>query len=55
MNQNNFIKYKTNIYEIINEEYILLNNKQKYNKEFWEMINLLLNASCFIIWINSIC
>ena len=53
MNQNNFIKYKTNIYEIINEEYILLNNKQKYNKEFWEIINLLLNLSLFILWLNK--
>jgi len=53
MKQENFIKYQTSIFEIINSEYLLLNNNKKYNKEFWEIINLLLSTCLFIIWLNK--
>jgi hypothetical protein len=49
----NYIKYQNNIFDIINSEYLILNNNKKYNKEFWEIINLLLNSSLFVFFLNK--
>jgi hypothetical protein len=50
----NYIKYQNKILDIINSEYLILNNNKKYNKEFWEIINLTLNSSLFILWLNKL-
>lgn len=54
INFDNLLKYESNIFEIINNEYKDFIVNKKFNKEFWEMINLLLNLSIFILWINKI-
>jgi hypothetical protein len=51
--EENYIKYQTSIFKIINSEYLLLNNNNKYNKEFWEIINLILSTSLYILWLNK--
>jgi len=51
---NNLLKYENNIFEIINNEYKDFIVNKKFNKEFWEMINILLNLSIFILWANNI-
>ena len=50
--QKDYLQNQNKIFNIINSEYLLLNNNKKYNKEFWESINLLLNSSLFILWLN---
>jgi hypothetical protein len=50
---NNYIKYKNNILDFINNQYINLLNNKKYNKEFWEIVNLLLNSSGYYLWIEE--
>jgi len=47
------IKYNQ-IFDIIISEYIKLTNNKKYNKEFWEIINLLLNTTSYILWLNQL-
>jgi hypothetical protein len=54
INFDNYNKYKNNIFDLINEQYLFLINNKKFNKEFWEMINLLLNCSGFILWLNNL-
>lgn len=53
INFNKYDKYQDKIFYIINDQYLFLINNKKFNKEFWEMINLLLNCSGFILWLNS--
>jgi len=50
---NNLLKYENEIFEIINYQYKDFINNKKFNKEFWEMINLLLNSSAFILWSDN--
>jgi len=50
INFENLVKYENEIFEIIDDEYKHFINNKKYNKEFWEMINLLLNVSGFVLW-----
>jgi hypothetical protein len=50
---NNIKVYQEKILEIINNEYINLTSNNKFNKEFWEMINLLLNCSGYIISLDN--
>ena len=54
INCNDYDKYQNNIFSIINEQYLFLINNKKFNKEFWEMINLLINCSGFILWLSNL-
>jgi hypothetical protein len=51
INFDKYDKYQDKIFKIVNEQYLFLINNKKFNKEFWEMINLLLNCSGFILWL----
>jgi hypothetical protein len=53
INFDKYDKYQDKIFKIVNEQYLFLINNKKFNKEFWEMINLLLNCSGFILWLNN--
>lgn len=53
INFDKYNKYQDKIFKIVNEQYLFLINNKKFNKEFWEMINLLLNCSGFILWLNN--
>jgi hypothetical protein len=53
INFNNYDEYQNDIFSIINKQYLFLINNKKFNKEFWEMINLLINCSGFILWLNN--
>ena len=53
INFNNYDEYQNDIFSIINEQYLFLINTKKFNKEFWEMINLLINCSGFILWLSN--
>jgi hypothetical protein len=48
-----FSHNKSNIIEFINNQYNFINNSKKHNKEFWDMINLLLNSICFTLYIKE--
>ena len=50
----NYNKYQDEIFTFINNQYLQLISNKKYNKEFWEIINLLLNSSIYILHIINI-
>ena len=48
-----FNNYHSNIIEFINYQYNIINTNKKFNKDFWDMINLLMNAIAFNLYMKE--
>jgi len=48
-----FKKYESKIYEFINNQYLTLINNKWFNDNFLEIINLLINTTGFVLWMDT--